>query len=367
MAEASSAIDYTCTADEGSAYFYNEGFVICIFSTTRDHTTTDVMRWLSYFGITDVLRITSDDLAGYNQVIELDVGTGTISFRYNNKLVHLSDIKAVWYRKGSNWLCNQFLDVGFEEHPPLATYLRKKIAGEELTLSEYVHSLIESSAPTLGSPSRSTLNKLLVLRAASEVGLLVPPFHISNSKASLEAAIADKPCITKAITDGLRLFDAVLDNTGYFSYTEALPASALDQLPSRLSPSFVQEQVIKRFDARVFFLEGRSYAMAIFSQRDEKTRVDFRQYNYETPNRCVPLKLNQDIEEKIAALFARLGLNTGSVDFVVDQQGQFFFLEINPVGQFAMTSGPCNYFLERQVALTLKNYVGSENASSISC
>jgi len=113
---------------------------------------------------------------------------------------------------------------------------------------------------------------------------------------------------------------------------------------------------LKRMDVRVFFLEGRCYAMAIFSQRDEQTRVDFRRYNYIKPNRTVPLRLRPDLEAKITRLFASLKLNTGSVDFIVDQQGRFFFLEINPVGQFSMVSVPCNYFLERQAALTLRNY-----------
>jgi len=32
------------------------------------------------------------------------------------------------------------------------------------------------------------------------------------------------------------------------------------------------------------------------------------------------------------------------------RNGDFIFLEINPVGQFGMTSIPCNYFLEKKIA-----------------
>jgi ATP-GRASP peptide maturase of grasp-with-spasm system len=230
------------------------------------------------------------------------------------------------------------------------------MAGEELRLSEYFHSMIENAVMSLGSPSKCELNKLLVLHAAKRVGLMVPPFQISNSKASLMAAISDKPSITKPITDVLYLFDAEYANTGYYSYTEAIAASALCQLPDHISPSFVQEQVLKRFDVRVFFMEGRCHAMAIFSQSDEQTRVDFRRYNYATPNRSVPLNLPSELEAKIVLLFESLQLNTGSADFVVNEQGLYFFLEINPVGQFSMVSTPCNYFLEQEVAITLREY-----------
>ena len=82
------------------------------------------------------------------------------------------------------------------------------------------------------------------------------------------------------------------------------------------------------------------------------------------PNRTVPFKLPPDIEAKVARLFALVKLNTGSVDFIVDQQGRFIFLEINPVGQFSMVSVPCNYFLEKMVATTLMNYARRQKDNS---
>src|SRR5215467_961717 len=141
--------------------------MICIFSTVKDRTTTEVMRWLYHFGVTDILRINSDNEAD-DRTVEFSVDQTTLSFRHNGRLIHLSEIEAVWYRKGRNWLCNQFHEIDFSEHPRLTAYLRKKIAGEELRLSEYLHFMIENAVPTLGSPSRCEINKLLVLRAARE-------------------------------------------------------------------------------------------------------------------------------------------------------------------------------------------------------
>lgn len=340
--------------------------MICIFSTLKDLMTAEVMRWLFHLGIKDVMRINSDDETN-DRIVEFSVDQNTLSFQHNGRLVRLSEIEAVWYRKGRNWLCNQFPEVDFRAHPRLTEYLRKKIASEELRLSEYLHFMIENAVPTLGSPSRCELNKLLVLHAAREVGLLTPAFHISNCRDSIKAAITDKPSITKPISDGVYLFDNEQSNTGYFSYTEELAASDLDQLSDPIAPSLVQEQILKRLELRVFFLEGRCYAMAIFSQRDEQTRVDFRKYNYIKPNRTVPFRLPPDIEEKVARLFALVKLNTGSVDFLVDQQGRFFFLEINPVGEFSMVSVPCNYFLEKKVATTLINYARRQKDNAATC
>lgn len=310
------------------------------------------MRWLSYYGVADVIRINSDD----QTAIELNVELNTLSFKKDGQVIRLSDIEAVWYRKGRRWLCNQFLETDFIDHPEFSTYLKNKLAEEELRLSEYLHFLIHNQVHVLGSPSRSTLNKLVVLHLAKEIGLLVPEFKISNSRNSLISAAINGPIITKPIGDVLYLFETEQASAGYFSYTEMIDATKLAELPERLSPSFVQEQILKRFEVRVFFLEHRCYAMAIFSQSDEQTRVDFRRYNEARPNRTVPFKLPTDLEEKIRRLFQQLNLNTGSVDFIVDEVGRFFFLEINPVGQFSMISVPCNYYLERQVAATLREY-----------
>lgn len=47
---------------------------------------------------------------------------------------------------------------------------------------------------------------------------------------------------------------------------------------------------------------------------------------------------------------ADLDLNCGSIDMILGNDGLYYFLEVNPVGQFGMVSGPCNYYLERKIA-----------------
>lgn len=42
--------------------------------------------------------------------------------------------------------------------------------------------------------------------------------------------------------------------------------------------------------------------MAIFSQNDDQTKVDFRNYNINKPNRNVPFMLPNELESKIKLL-----------------------------------------------------------------
>jgi hypothetical protein len=116
------------------------------------------------------------------------------------------------------------------------------------------------------------------------------------------------------------------------------------------------DEIYKSFEVRAFFIDNEWYSMAIFSQNDEQTKTDFRQYNSLKPNRFVPFRLPQVIILKLVALMKQLNYQTGSIDMVCNKKGEFIFLEVNPVGQFGMTSIPCNYCIEKIIAEKISSY-----------
>ena len=48
-----------------------------------------------------------------------------------------------------------------------------------------------------------------------------------------------------------------------------------------------------------------------------------------------------------------LKLESGSIDIIVDEQDDYYFLEVNPVGQFHFVSHICNYYIEKEIAQSL--------------
>jgi glutathione synthase/RimK-type ligase-like ATP-grasp enzyme len=90
--------------------------------------------------------------------------------------------------------------------------------------------------------------------------------------------------------------------------------------------------------------------MAIFSQLDSLTELDYRNYNLEKPNRTVPFSLPENIELKLELLMKGLKLDTGSIDLILNREGDYVFLEVNPTGQFGWLSKSCNYYIEREIA-----------------
>ena len=57
----------------------------------------------------------------------------------------------------------------------------------------------------------------------------------------------------------------------------------------------------------------------------------------------------------------KLDLNSGSLDLVLDREGDLFFLEVNPVGQYDFISKQCNLQLDRIIAKHICDKYETEN------
>src|SRR5690606_31908398 len=124
----------------------------------------------------------------------------------------------------------------------------------------------------------------------------------------------------------------------------------IEFMDETIAPTLVQEYIQKQFEIRIFFFLNKIYSMAIFSQRDKKTSIDFRNYNKENPNRFVPFALPSNILKKIEHFIKKKRMSSGSIDLILNEKGDFVFLEINPQGQFNWVSEYCNYYIEKDIA-----------------
>lgn len=188
-------------------------------------------------------------------------------------------------------------------------------------------------------------NTLKQLSEANKVGLRVP-----------------RTIISKKYPENFDLaVNKIIGNVKHFRKGDNIYTNSGTQIIERDSYkdnghlNFFQEYIPKEFEIRTFYIKEKMFSMAIFSQNDEKTKVDFRNYNGEKPNRNVPFKLPHNIELKLIELMSKLNLNFGSIDLIYSTQGEFVFLEINPGGMFSWLSSNCNYYIEKEIANLLIN------------
>jgi ATP-GRASP peptide maturase of grasp-with-spasm system len=206
----------------------------------------------------------------------------------------------------------------------------------------------------LSHPRETAVNKLDVLDKARSVGLTTPSTLATTSKTALLTFIEELGAVISKPMGELAMFWEPHKLSSL--KTCLLSEETIASIPDRFFPTLFQEKIEKQYEIRAFYLDGHYYAMAIFSQKDEKTAVDFRNYNVNYPNRTTPYLLPDEITAKLDKLVALLGMTTGSFDLIKDKQGDYVFLEINPIGQFGMTSKPCNYFLEEKIATYLMDH-----------
>jgi arsenate reductase-like glutaredoxin family protein len=189
------------------------------------------------------------------------------------------------------------------------------------------------------------------LTYAVQHDLRIPETLITNNKHDLSKFIAQhKSVITKPLAYPYTLHDPAGKKKPKLSYTRAITEAELNNLPEVFSYGLFQKMIEKQYEIRTFYLNGKCWSMAIFSQASEQTKVDFRNYNLENRNRSVPFQLPEEMEDKIRQFMNTCGLNWGSLDFAVDKNDNFVFFEVNPQGQFGMVSNPCNYYLEKEIA-----------------
>ncbi|WP_291123264.1 grasp-with-spasm system ATP-grasp peptide maturase, partial [Flavobacterium sp. UBA6046] len=204
----------------------------------------------------------------------------------------------------------------------------------------------------LSDPRYVNVNKLTVLKLANAEQIDIPDSIICSDLESLRNFKGTREIITKDISNPYYFY---IDGYRIASYTTEITNTTLETLPQTFAPSLFQELIEKEYEVRSFYLAGKFFSMAIFSQKDEKTRIDFRNYNGKVPNRTVPYQLDAGLEDKLRRVFEKLNLNSGSVDLIKSKAQKMVFLEINPIGQYGMTSGPCNYNLDKEIAEFLIN------------
>jgi len=245
---------------------------------------------------------------------------------------------------------------------PLNNMQENSLNEERITFQDYLHFKLEKHPNSIGSLRKEYYhNKLIDLELASHVGLQIPLTTIFNNKVQLKSLFQENPnveFITKSMKNPIRSKEGnCIVNYGYT--IEVIPD--FNSMPDEFAPSLVQEKIEKLIEIRAFFLCGNCYSMAIFSQSDEQTKLDYRYYNTNTPNRNVPYSLPEEIEIKIRELMDRIGLNCGSIDLILTPSHEYVFLEVNPVGQFSGLSEKCNYSLEKIIANYLNNTHEIEN------
>jgi len=319
--------------------------MILILSQERELSTDKVIEWLDFQKVRYLRVNRLDDVI--LKRMELSRDQSDCELQVNDRQITLKDVSCFWYRRG-------YLNVAYsaeelQSESDLSAKLNRFLDDEHRKVLENLYFFLKD-INHFGSFLDNDLNKLQNLKMAVAEGLRIPTTIITSSKEELKNFCAKHDAvITKPIFE-TRIIDS--DHKRYYGYTNEINTEILEALPETFTVSLFQEKIEKRFEIRSFYLDGKFFSTAIFSQLDQQTQVDFRVYNDAKPNRVVPYQLPTKLEENLRAFMQKCDYRTGSIDLIATEN-DFVFLEVNPIGQFQQVSLPGNYQLHREIATQL--------------
>ena len=292
---------------------------ILIITQDFDPTVDPVVEELSRRS-QEVVRF---DLADFP--LEMTLVSDTFSDRstidVRGRTVDLGSVSAVWYRRPTDfWFGSDFKDY------------------------ELKFAMLESSLGIGGT--LQALDCLWVNRPSDEsvAGLKPYQLHLAR-KFNLQTPrtlITNDPDYVRKVVDSGEDLIYKLISPGLVHDANEMPVMVHTTLVSEIddnkmdrvamSPCLFQELVPKACEIRLTIMGSTYLPVTILSQEDESTSLDWRKSLYPAYGDFIDVP--KDVLEGTRQLMKQLNLAYAAVDFIVRPDGEWVFLEVNPMGQF---------------------------------
>lgn len=194
-------------------------------------------------------------------------------------------------------------------------------------------------------------SKIYQLSLAQSLGFNIPDTIISTDAEDVRAFFNQKS--GDVIAKPLRL--------GYFDYGDRQTSvytnritwdNLQDDSSLKVAPVIYQELLPKLYDIRVTVVGQKLFAAAIDSQSIPSASLDWRKTDTENLGHFRH-SLPPDVEEICLKYVTALGLNYGALDFVLTPDNEYFFLEINPNGQWVWLEDRPGFPISDEIAAWL--------------
>lgn len=302
-----------------------------LFVTNKDDLAIDYLIYKFKDRDTDYIRLNSEDIVNLSVNYDLE----SINLKYDNNLYDLSNLKSVYFRRAPTIFPNA---IEYNDTPFINTERKNFLEGLYCSLNvKWINSLFSTYKAE---------RKLYQLTTAKRVGFSVPKTIVSNNPSEIMSFIEEHGnCIIKPICHGLQV-----TREGAFSiYTsETKNMQLLDKDLLFECPAFIQKKINNYRDIRATVVGRKIFAVEI--ETDEKFKIDWRKPELEKKYKIH--NLPDSIKKLMFKLHEELDLIYSAFDFILTPDGEYFFLETNPAGEWV--------WLERELNLPISNAIINE-------
>ncbi len=195
-------------------------------------------------------------------------------------------------------------------------------------------------------------NKYRQYSVARKMDLRIPNFICSNDKIFLANQFNDTEKVIKFMNQEFFRTEKGLYKGIYVNKISITDLTKFSELGE--NPIILQDYIQKKYEVRYTVVGDDHFVCMIESQLSKIADTDWRRYDLaNTPHSIIVPP--EDIKEKITNFMRNFNLNYGAIDFIVSKDNDWYFLELNSMGQFLWIEDLTGLEISQSIAKWLIN------------
>ena len=257
--------------------------------------------------------------------------------------VHDFDCRSVWYRRA------------IPPHIPDLSNGLLRFARQEFSEAFKGFLLTLRDAHWVSDPSAirdASYKPLQLFLASRRFGLAIPPTLITSDPTRAREFVRrfkKEGCVAKCLGRNVIEYEDRMTSL----FTTLVDESSIGELDSvALAPCIFQPFIRKCFEVRATVIGNKIYAVQMDTGNMPAAALDWRHVDYRDI-RHTQIDLPSSVGEACLGICSYFGLRFAAFDFLISEDGIWYFLEINPNGQWLwiedMTGLPLAYALANEI------------------
>lgn len=306
--------------------------ILCI-THSRDFYNIDI--FFEYLKEKNIpyFRLNSDKL-NHRQKISIGQNSFELTDESGNT-VKSEDITAVWHRKSWQIDIPEELDEAYKN-----IFLK-----EYSTLRYNLFTALEhvSWINPFEIENKIDGNKMLQLNLAEKNGLTVPETLFSNDADTITAFFRSH-CNGKMVAKLHGVISKSMGGENFLS-TQIIDEDSIEGIADiEYCPMIFQPYIEKKYELRIVYLDGEFFTGKINNSENADWRIAHGNYFWSAYH------LPEKIQEGLTAMMKEMGLYIGAIDMIRGKDGKYYFLEVNPQGEWGMLQKDLNFPIAQRIA-----------------
>ncbi|KFF25483.1 MvdC/MvdD family ATP grasp protein [Chryseobacterium vrystaatense] len=306
--------------------------ILCI-THSKDFYNIDI--FFEYLDSKNIpwFRLNSDRMNHF-QKISVTENSFELTDEFGNTL-RSEDIRGVWHRKAWGITIPEELDEDYKK-----TFLTgySNLRYNLITVLEDI-----PWVNPYENERKIDASKMLQLKLAKENNLTIPQTIFSNDEEKI-TTFFHQFCNGKAVAKLHSLTAKSMGGENLIS-TMIIEEDTLENLSDiAYCPMIFQPYIDKEYELRIVYIAGDFFTGKINNSENVDWRLaqgDYFWSAYELP---------QNVKTGLASMMEQMGLYIGAIDMIKGKDGKYYFLEVNPQGEWGMLQKELGFPIAEKIA-----------------